>query len=160
LALEQNKVASTIQNFPAGKYVFFKPDTVEAKGGIPLQGAGGLKEETLESWLKVVIARGLEIHDEESCKHLQRGDGFFTVLTEKGGGQEKHSYRARQVVLAIGNHGAPMRLRVPGEDIKITVQPGVVEDKVKYKLSDPDAYVNKKCMVVGAGNSAIEAAVA
>jgi thioredoxin reductase len=160
LALEQNKVASTIRNFPAGKYVFFKPDTVEAKGGIPLQGAGGLKEETLQAWLNVVMARGLEIREEESCKNLQHGLGFFTVLTEKGGGQEKHSYRARKVVLAIGNHGAPMRLKVPGEDLKITLQSGVAEDKVKYKLSDPDAYVNKKCIVVGAGNSAIEAAVA
>ena len=82
------------------------------------------------------------------------------MLTEKGGGQEKHAYRARKVELAIGNHGAPMRLKVPGEDVQITVRPGVVEDKVKYKLSDPDAYANKKCIVVGAGNSAIEAAVA
>jgi len=51
-----------------------------------------------------------------------------------------------------------MKLKVPGEEIKIT-RDGREEDKVRYKLTDPDSYKQKRVIVVGAGNSAIEAAV-
>jgi len=164
VAIEQNKIANTIRTFPAGKYVFFKPDTAEAQGLIPLQGVGGIKEEMLQSWFDVVKADDLEIHEEESCKKIESNEQGFTVITEKDGGKAKTTYQVRKVILAIGNHGSPMRLQVPGEDLKILVQPETgpefLDDKVKFKLSDPDDYVNRKCIIVGAGNSAIEAAVA
>lgn len=195
IAIEQDQVVSTIQNYPAGKYVFFKPDTVEAKGGMPLAGAGNQKEFILESWTKSMMQNNLVINEEESCKDIKReGDASFVVMTEKGKLKEKVSYRARRVILAIGNRGTPMKLRVSGEDIKFLVQPepamanhcpkcgkartGTMQfcvacgtpypkralppfedTKVKFKLSDPDDYVGKKCIVVGAGNSAIECAV-
>lgn len=164
VAIEQNKIANTIRTYPAGKYVFFKPDTAEAQGVIPLQGVGGIKEEMLQSWFDVVKANGLEIHEEESCKKIEPNERGFAVITEKDGGKAKMSYQVRKVILAIGNHGSPMRLQVPGEDLKILVQPEsgaeFWDNKVKFKLSDPDDYANRKCIIVGAGNSAIEAAVA
>ncbi|HSB12166.1 MAG TPA: NAD(P)-binding domain-containing protein [Blastocatellia bacterium] len=194
VALEQDILVSTIANYPANKYVFFKPDTVEARGGIPLPGPGDKKEAMLEAWTQTMLANGVEINDEESCKDIKREDGVFDVITEVGKVKEKVSYKARKVILAIGNRGTPMKLRVPGEEIKTIVEPGPTvarhcprcgerrhgqathcvkcgtrlpvrtpppfEDmKVKYKLSDPDDFVDKKCIVVGAGNSAIEAAV-
>ncbi|MGE0126747.1 MAG: NAD(P)-binding domain-containing protein [Blastocatellales bacterium] len=164
VAIEQNKIANTIRTFPAGKYVFFKPDTAEAIGLIPLQGVGEIKEEMLQSWFDVVKTSGLEIHEEESCKKIEPNEHGFTVITEKDGGKARMTYQTRKVILAIGNHGSPMRLQVPGEDQKILVQPETgpefLDDKVKFKLSDPGDYVNRKCIIVGAGNSAIEAAVA
>ncbi len=164
VAIEQNQISNTIRNYPAGKYVYFKPDTVEAQGPIPLPGAGGIKEEMLQWWFDVVKTNGLEIHQEESCQKIEPNERGFTVITERDGGRSKMTYQARKVILAIGNHGSPMKLQVPGEDLKILVQPGAGpafwDDKVKFKLSDPDDYVDRNCMVVGAGNSAIEAAVA
>ncbi|HKY06145.1 MAG TPA: NAD(P)-binding domain-containing protein, partial [Blastocatellia bacterium] len=195
VAIEQDRVVSTIENYPAGKYIFFKPDTVEAAGGIPLAGAGEIKESLLESWMEAVRANELEIHDEESCKSITREGSVFQITTERGKLKQKSVYTARAVVLAIGNRGTPMKLRVPGEELKIWVGPETVmarhcprcgaeagpgpspsctrcggslpvrtveryeDSKVKYKLSDPDDYQNKKIIVVGAGNSAIEAAV-
>jgi thioredoxin reductase (NADPH) len=194
VAIEQDQVVSTIQNYPAGKYVFFKPDSVEAKGLLPLAGAGNKKETILESWVNSMTQNGLEIQEEESCKDIKKQDGHFVVITEAGKLKERSEYKTRAVILAIGNRGTPMKLRVPGEEIKKIVQPGPViarhcprcgtarkgkqlfcvkcgqklpvrtpgpmEDmKVKYKLADPDDYSGKKCIVVGAGNSAIEAAV-
>lgn len=194
IAIEQDTLVSTIANYPAGKFVFFKPDTVEARGGIPLPGVGDKKESMLDGWSKTMLANGVEVNEEESCKDIKSEDGVFNVITEAGKVKEKSSYRARRVILAIGNRGTPMKLRVPGEEIKKLVQPGPTvarhcprcgerrpgqathcvkcgtplpvrtpppfEDmKVKYKLSDPDDFVGKKCIVVGAGNSAIEAAV-
>jgi thioredoxin reductase (NADPH) len=194
IAIEQDKVVSTIQNYPAGKYVFFKPDTVEARGGLPLEGAGNKKEFILGEWMKTMQQHDLEIQEEESCKEIKREDGYFLVVTEQGKLKERATYKARRVILAIGSRGTPMKLRVPGEELKMTVQPGPVvarhcpkcgrprqggqlfcvkcgaqlpkrtpppfeDTRVKYKLSDPDDYVGKKCIIVGAGNSAIEAAV-
>jgi len=194
VALEQDQIVATIANYPAGKFVFFKPDTVDAKGGIPLPGIGDKKESMLEGWTKAMLANGVVINQEESCKDIKRADDVFTVTTEKGKEKEVVKYKARRVILAIGNRGTPQKLRVPGEEMKIPVpaesvvakhcpkcgtgrsgnqqfctkcgtpypirmRPAFDDSKVKYKLSDPDDYKGKKCIIVGAGNSAIEAAV-
>jgi thioredoxin reductase (NADPH) len=192
VAIEQEKIVATIQAYPAGKYVFYKPDTVQAKGGIPLPGPGDKKEKMLELWFDAVAKNGVVINEEESCKEVKREDGVFAVITEKSKTKERVTYKAQKVIVAVGNRGAPMKLRVPGEDLKMRIdpdprlasscskcggprQPKQVfcprcghkfepleprwDDKVKYRLADPDEYRGKKCIVVGAGNSAIEAAV-
>jgi thioredoxin reductase len=195
VAIEQDKIVATIQQtYPAGKYVFYKPDTVDAKGGIPLPGVGGKKEEMLQGWFDAMMKNGVVINEEESCKSIKEENGLFTVACERGSLQEKVSYKVRKVIIAIGNRGTPLRLGVAGEDLKIMTQPPpilakhctkcgtvrreaqkfcnkcgekfpirnlppVEDSKVKYRLTDPDEYVNKKCIVVGAGNSSIEAAV-
>jgi thioredoxin reductase (NADPH) len=194
VAIEQDKLVSTIANYPAGKYVFFKPDTVEARGGIPLPGPGDKKESMLEAWTQSMLSNGVEIQEEESCKEIKNEGGVFNVVTEMGKLKEKSVYKTRKVILAIGNRGTPMKLGVGGEEIRKIVHPGPTvarhcprcgerrhgqaahcvkcgqtlpirtpepyEDmKVKYKLSDPDDFVGKKCIIVGAGNSSIEAAV-
>ncbi|HKG23677.1 MAG TPA: NAD(P)-binding domain-containing protein [Blastocatellia bacterium] len=192
LLLEQDRVVSTIEAYPAGKYIYFKPDTMDARGGLPLDGAGEKKEEMLEGWMRAMKSNGIVIHDQESCKDIKREDGLFKVVSEKVKLKESSVYRARAVILAIGNRGTPMKLKVRGEDLKIRVRPGPVkhcvkcgaerrggqafcvacgsrlpeaaggpydDSKVKDRLTDPDDYSGKKCIVVGAGNSAIEAAV-
>lgn len=195
IAIEQDKIVATIQQvYPAGKYVFYKPDTVETKGGIPLPGAGDSKENMLKGWVDSMMANGVIVNEEESCKDIKQEDSIFKVITERGKAKEKASYTARKIIIAIGNRGTPMKLKVPGEDLKTMMTPPPqipkycprcgsgrkgkqmfcvvcgapypVKDvppyetgKVQFKLSDPDDYVEKKCIVVGAGNSAIEAAV-
>src|SRR5262249_45992284 len=194
VAIEQDTIVSTIANYPAGKYVCFKPDTVQAKGGIPLPGPGEKKESMLEAWFSAMQNNNVTIFQEESCTSIKSNGGAFVIETEKGKAKEKSTYTARKVILAIGNRGTPMKLRVNGEELKRLVPPPPMtarhcpgcgfarkgqakvcvncgkqlpmkspppfEDaRVKYKLSDPDDYVGKKCIVVGAGNSAIEAAV-
>ncbi len=195
VAIEQDKIVATIQQtYPAGKYVFYKPDTVDAKGGIPLPGVGDKKENMLQGWFDAMMKNDVVINEEESCKDIKQEGGVFTIATEKGALQERQSYKVRKVIIAIGNRGTPLKLGVAGEDLKIIVQPPPVlakfckkcgnarrdtqkfcnqcgekftvrslppteDSKVKYRLADPDEYVNKKCIVVGAGNSAIEAAV-
>src|SRR5262249_25221854 len=54
LALEQERIVSTIQAYPAGKYVFFKPDSVDTRGDVPLPGVGDKKEAILEKWLNLI----------------------------------------------------------------------------------------------------------
>jgi thioredoxin reductase len=160
VGIEQDKVLATIDAYPANKYVFFKPETMESRGGIAVEGAGLQREVILESWKQTMLQNGVVVNENESCKSVKKAeDGdYFVVQTEKGLAKEKQTYNARRVVLALGNRGTPMKLRLPGEEMKVT-RDGQEEDKVKYKLTDPEVYKRKKFIVVGAGNSAIEAAV-
>jgi thioredoxin reductase len=196
IAIEQDQIAATIQQtYQAGKYVFYNPTDQKVKGGIKLEGAGGIKEYMIGSWMETIRANGLVINENEGCKNVTPENGIFIVETEQDKTRQKMKYRARRVVLAIGNRGTPMQLNVPGEDLKIVVTPNSLiflefcekcgakrigdnkfcqecgfkyqgkprptyeDNKVKYKLSDPNDYSGKHIMVVGAGNSAIEAAI-
>ncbi len=160
VGIEQDRVLATIEAYPKGKYIFFKPDSMQSRGSINVDGAGEQREKILDSWIGAMKSNDVVINEEESCKSVKRADDgdYFTVQTERGVEKEKVSYRARRVVLALGNRGTPMKLKVTGEEMKV-VRDGKSEDKVKYKLADPETYQRKRIIVVGAGNSAIEAAV-
>jgi thioredoxin reductase (NADPH) len=197
VAVDQEQVLATIQQtYQAGKYVYFNPaDKPVPGGGLMLDGPGSTKEDMLNSWLETVRSNGVVFHEFESCKKIERTEGGFLVVTEHETGKERREYRVGRIILAIGNRGTPMRLRVHGEDLRVTVTPVAAaepkfcrkcgikrvgnnrfcqtcgsqftarvpepfdDDRVKFKLSDPSEYCGKKLMIVGAGNSAIEAAV-
>jgi thioredoxin reductase len=160
VGIEQDKVLATIDAYPKGKYVFFKPETMDSRGTIAVDGPGEQREKILDSWIGSMKSNAIAINEGESCKAIKKADDgdYFVVQTEKGLEHEKVSYRARRIVLALGNRGTPMKLRVAGEEMKITRE-GSAEDKVKYKLTDPEVYKKSRIVIVGAGNSAIEAAV-
>ena len=170
VGIEQSKVLATIEAYPKNKYVFFKPDSMESRGTIVVDGAGEQREKILESWIGSMKSNKVVINEGESCKSIKKAqDGdYFAVQTQRG--EESLSYRARRIVLALGNSGTPMKLRVPGEMVKdqngkptdeVTkvTRDGRTEDKVKYRLTDPGLYKKRRIIVVGAGNSAIEGAV-
>ncbi|OYT73527.1 MAG: hypothetical protein CFK52_00990 [Chloracidobacterium sp. CP2_5A] len=148
VALEQGRRYSTIaEKYPAGKYVAFNPfnPADPPLGAIRLDGPGDLKEKMLAWWDEAVEKLGLVINEYEGCKEIVReGDGFIVKTTKNAQG-----YKARKVLLAIGNAGEPRKLGCPGE----------VEGRVLYRLQDPGAFKGKHIVVVGAGNSAVEAAV-
>jgi thioredoxin reductase len=196
VAIEQDQVVATIQQtYQAGKYVYFNPVDQPVRGGIALDGAGASKEEMIGAWMETVKSNGVAINEFESCKDIKPEGDRFVVVTEQELTKQTMEYRARRVVLAIGNRGTPMRLNVPGEDLKVTVTPTDLvlphfcnkcgakregeyrfcqscgnkfilkqakpyEDEiVKYKLSDPNKFSGRHVLVVGAGNSAVEAAI-
>lgn len=155
VGIEQGKALSTIAAYPKGKPVLFKPKTVLARGGMEIP-AKAQREEILELWQTAMSSHGIVVNEHETCKAIKQVEGnYFTIETEKGEKREAFTYRARRVVLAVGNRGTPMKLGGPGKTL-----PGETESRVKYKLSDPDDYKEKRVLVVGGGNSAAEAAVA
>jgi thioredoxin reductase len=160
VGIEQDKVLATIEAYPKNKYIFFKPDTMESRGGITVAGAGDQRESILDSWLGTMMKAGVSINESESCKAITRADDgdYFTIRTEKGVKREAVVYTARRVIIAIGNRGTPMKLGVPGEEMKIT-RNGHAEDMVLYKLSNPEDFKRRRVAIVGGGNSAVEAAV-
>jgi len=160
VGIEQYKVLATIEAYPKNKYVFFKPETMESRGGILVEGEGDQREAILESWFNTMMKAGVQINETESCKAVKRAeDGdYFTVKTERGLQREAREYRARRVIIAIGNRGTPMKLGAPGEDLKIS-RNDHMEDKVMYKLTNPEEFKRRRVIIVGGGNSAVEAAV-
>ena len=142
VVLEKGAIANTIENFPENKWVYAEPDESPAKGKLWLDGAR--KEDLIERWNSIVSENGLEVHTEEPLVDLERAkDGSFVAKTS---GRE---LRARKIVLATGQRGNPRKLGVPGEG----------SERVYHRLYSPRKYEGKEILVVGGGNSAIEAAL-
>jgi thioredoxin reductase/polyferredoxin len=142
LVLEKEKIANTIENFPEGKWVYAEPDESPPKGKLWLDGA--TKEDLVSRWNSIVRDNGLHVRTEEPLTVLNRQrDGIFNVQTPKG------EYRAKKIVLATGQRGNPRKLGVGGED----------HPSVYHRLYSPRKYHDEEILVVGGGNSAVEAAL-
>lgn len=142
LVLEKNKVANTIEEFPEGKWVYAEPDAVAPKGKLWLDGA--TKEDLLARWHAVIAGVGLEVYAGEGVASIERSkDGLFRIQTNHA------TYASQSVVLATGQRGAARKLGVPGEE----------RPRVYHRLYSPKLYGNEDILVVGGGNSAVEAAL-
>jgi thioredoxin reductase/polyferredoxin len=141
IVLEKAKIANTIEDFPEGKWVYAEPDEAPARGKLWLDGA--TKEELVSRWRRIVEASGLDVRTEEPLESFERADGIFELRTPKG------TWRCRRVILATGQRGNPRRLAVPGED----------RERVYHRLYSPRKYHDERILVVGGGNSAVEAAL-
>jgi thioredoxin reductase len=115
---------------------------------MPLYGSlyvgDGTKESLLGVWETILANTGVKINTQERLESIVREDAAFKVGTSKG------VYRARHIVLALGKRGSPRKLNAPGEE----------RSKVAYRLIEADTYEDKDILVVGGGDSAIEAALA
>jgi thioredoxin reductase len=138
----------------------FKDLRSEISGNLKTKIPGDQRERILAIWKNGLLEKGVRINEQESCVSVKRDEarGNFVIETKKGDSQTPMTYTARRVVLAIGLRGAPNKLRLPNEDMKIKVD-GKMESKVFYSLSNPDAFKGKHLIVVGGGNSAVEATV-
>jgi thioredoxin reductase len=102
------------------------------------------KEELLAFWRKVIQRADFKVRTGEKVQDIKKGeDGIFTVATTKD------QHRARAVILGLGKSGSPRKLGVKGEELP----------KVMYRLIGADHYMNKQILVVGGGDSAVEAAM-
>ena len=156
IAIEQDQLLSTIQQaYQAGKYIYFNPADQPARGGIALEGAGAVKEEIISQWLDTINSNQVRVQEFERCIEIRRGEQSLLLITEQETERRRREYTCRRVILAIGNRGMPMKLGVPGEEL--TSPSG--DAKVKYRLADPGIFRKQHLVVVGAGNSAVEAAI-
>jgi thioredoxin reductase (NADPH) len=142
ITIEESEVGGTVAKYPRQKLVMTSP--VE----FPLYGKFKKtelpKENLLEFWVKVMKRADFQCRTGEKVDNIVRSaDGVFTISTPKT------TYKAHHVILAIGKMGSPKKLGVSGEDLP----------KVMYRLIEADHYVNKNILVVGGGDSAVEAAM-
>ena len=142
LTLDEGEIGGTVAKYPRQKLVMTSPVEFPMHGKFSKTELS--KEDLLAFWKKILARADFRCRQGEKVEDVKKGqDGIFTITTPKG------QYRARSVVLALGKSGSPRKLGVKGEELP----------KVMYRLIEADHYVNKRILVVGGGDSAIEAAM-
>jgi len=142
VTLEQGEgIGGTVASYPRQKLVMTQPMEIPLYGKFKQREIS--KEELMELWEKVAAKTAIRINDNEKVESIGRQNGHYLVASSKG------EYAARRVLLAIGRRGSPRTLGVAGENTP----------KVAYKLMEPEQYKDKHILVVGGGDSAVEAAV-
>ncbi len=142
VTVEQETRGGTVSHYPRGKIVMTAPVKLAIVGKTSLRET--TKEALLSFWEDIEQRTGLRIRYNERVESIAREGDVFAVHTSR------QSYRTRAILLAIGRRGTPRKLGVGGEDLP----------KVVYRMIDPAQYDGKHVLVVGGGDSAIEAAVA
>ncbi len=132
----------TVAKYPRRKLVMTQPVDLPLHGR--LERTSYSKEELIDLWLSIAKEEELPIHGGQVFQGVERNDdGSFVVRTTS------HQVHARNVCIAIGRRGVPRKLDVPGEELS----------KVAYSLIDASSYQNRRILVVGGGDSAVEAAL-
>jgi thioredoxin reductase (NADPH) len=142
VTIEQDEIGGTVAKYPRQKLVMTSPVEFPMYGKFKKTELS--KENLLAFWRQVLQRADFKVRTGEKVDDIHKDpDGVFTVTTSKG------SYRTQAVILALGRTGTPRKLGVKGEELP----------KVMYRLIEADHYVNKKILVVGGGDSAVEAAM-
>lgn len=142
LTIDQDDIGGTIRKYPRRKLTLTGPVDMPLVGRIDRHEF--LKEELLEFWQHTILSHQLRIRTGVKLQGVEREGSVFVARTSSG------SIRARRIVLALGRRGSPRKLGVPGEDA----------EKVLYHLLDAATYTQTRILVVGGGDSAVEAATA
>ncbi|MCC6631779.1 MAG: NAD(P)-binding domain-containing protein [Gammaproteobacteria bacterium] len=140
VTLEQDSLGGAVFQYPRGKVVMTAPAELPMVGKVKFRSTS--KEELLAFWQEVERMTGVQIRYKERVENIVRTPAGFFVRTSKG------ELRAQHVLLAIGRRGTPRKLGVEGEGLP----------KVVYRLIDAEQYRGKRVLVVGGGDSALEAA--
>jgi len=141
VTLEQEELGGTVAHFPRRKLVMTQPAVLPIVGEMRFKEVQ--KETLIEFWRNVERDTGIKINYNERVDAIEPApNGGFAVRTTR------RNYNTRAVLLAIGRRGTPRKLDVPGEEL----------DKVVYRVIDPQQYCNQRVLVVGGGDSALEAA--
>jgi len=135
--------ANTIRRYQKGKHVMAEPAVVPLRSDLPFRA--GSREAVLDAWQQGIDGTGLDIRCAAEVTAVSGQRPAFTISLADG-----ETVSAKSVVLAIGLSGNPRKLGVPGERAGF----------VQYTLDDPDEYRDETIVVVGAGDAAIENAVA
>jgi len=143
LTIEQeSSLGGAIFKYPRNKVAMTQPVTLPIIGKVEMYDIS--KEELLGFWLRVLREQELNVNFHERMESVIKTERGYEVKTSKA------TYQTANVLLAIGRQGTPRRLDVAGED----------QSKVVYRLIDPEQYHGKHVLVVGGGDSALEAALA
>ncbi|OUU73934.1 MAG: cyclic nucleotide-binding protein [Methylococcaceae bacterium TMED69] len=135
-------IANTISKFQKGKHVMAEPAVLPIRSKIAFEA--GTRETILDTWTENITAINANLKFNSEVQKIERDGNVFRI------GTKDSQYTADNIVLSIGIQGNVRKLGVTGEDLEF----------VQYQLDDPDEYVDETIVVVGAGDAAIENALA
>ncbi len=139
--LEQDEVGGSILHYPRKKLVLTSPVDLPLHGRLKVSEIS--KEELLDLWHMIIRQQQLNILNQNKVVSIKKADDRFTVETNQG------SYSSASTIMAIGRRGSPRKLGVSGEQLP----------HVMYRLIEAETYKEARLLVVGGGDSAIEAAI-
>jgi len=142
--LEKGTLVNSLYNYPMNMTFFSTSERLEI-GGIPFvsNNPKPTRNEALEYYRRVATSSDLIIHLFEKVVEVKKNNNTFFIQTSKA------QYHSRNIIIATGFYDIPYLLNVKGEAL----------DKVKHYYKDPHFYAFQKVMVVGAANSAVDAAL-
>ena len=142
LVLEQDTLGGTVFTFPRAKIVMTSEMDIPLHGKVKLHETS--KKQLLELWKSILSKNSIQIQENSKVEAITPEGNIFRVETGNG-----ETMTTKTILLAIGRRGTPRKLNVPGE----------ISEKVAYRLLEPELIKNKKILVVGGGDSAIESAL-
>lgn len=144
LIVEKGCLVNSLYNYPANMTFFSTSERLEI-GGIPFvsNNAKPTRAEALEYYRRVALSKHLRMHLFETVQSIVSNGNEYTVKTSKC------NYTARHIIIATGFYDIPVKLNIPGEDLP----------KVTHYYKEPHFYTAQKIIVVGANNSAVDAAL-
>lgn len=144
LIIEKGPIVNSLYNYPINMQFFSTSERLEIDD-IPFisKEAKPKKNEALEYYRRIVISNDLDIRLFEKVENVDKTNDGFIVLTNK------NSYSASHVIIATGFYDLPNKINVPGENLP----------KISHYYSDPHFYASQKLAVIGASNSAVDAAL-
>ncbi len=134
-------LGGTVRHYPRGKLAMTRPFDVPSYGKLDFTEVQ--KEDLISTWQDMVVKTGISVNLGEAVASIKQNDGGFIVATNSD------TYSTRRVILAIGRRGTPRKLGIPGEDL----------DGVYYSLMEPEHFAGRQILVVGGGDSGVEAAL-
>jgi thioredoxin reductase len=140
--LEQDTLGGTVFTFPRSKIVMTAPMDLPLYGKVKLYDTS--KQELLDLWNEALSKNDITIREKTKVEEIIPENGHFKVTTIRG-----DVFKTKHVLLAIGRRGTPRKLGIPGE----------ISEKVAYRLLEPELIHDKRVIVVGGGDSAIESAM-
>ncbi len=144
LIVEKGPIVNSLFNYPVNMQFFSSSERLEI-ADIPFisKEAKPKRNEALEYYRRIVTSNKLKIHLFEKITGIRKEGDLFLVTSDKA------NYTASNVIVATGFYDLPNRMDVPGEDLP----------KVSHYYKDPHFYASQKLAVIGASNSAVDAAL-
>lgn len=144
LVIEKGCLVNSLYNYPVNMTFFSTSEKLEI-GNIPFvsNNIKPTRSEALEYYRRVATSNKVNIRLQEKVNTIKRQDDGYLVSTDKT------NYQCRFIIIATGFYDIPVKMNIPGEELP----------KVTHYYKDPHFYAMQKVVVVGAANSAVDAAL-
>jgi len=144
LILEKGVLVNSLYDYPVNMTFFSTSERLEI-GDVPFVSNNNkpTRSEALEYYRRIVTSFDLKIHLFEKVNEVKKTKGIFKIISSRA------HHKTRNIIVATGFYDIPYLLNVKGEDLP----------KVKHYYDDPHYYAFQNVLVVGAANSAIDAAL-